>query len=338
MAPFMLDPNFCSIDEILMKRRALRRQLSNAEGLQDLRIAVLSGSTTDEIVNLLEVLLLSNGFRPVFHQSDYGRFYEDAVHDTQPLQDFKPDIVYLHTSYRNIQQMPPLDCTEAALIGYVEAELARYREIWDSLEANLSCQVIQNNFEMPPYPILGNMDAVAGGGHSRFIIHLNAAFAQEVARRSRLVLQDVLGISARFGLSRWFDWNRHFAYKILLTAEANLELARSLTSLARAMYGKSRKVLVLDLDNTLWGGVIGDDGVDNIQIGRETPMAEAYTAFQEYCLSLRNRGILLGSLLEEQRRDREVGTRTSGLHPQTRAYFLLQGELGAEAREYSSYC
>jgi predicted enzyme involved in methoxymalonyl-ACP biosynthesis len=67
----------------------------------------------------------------------------------------------------------------------------------------------------------------------------------------------------------------------------------SLTSLIRSTYGKSRKVLVLDLDNTLWGGVIGDDGVDKIQIGRETPIGEAYTAFQEYCLALRNRGILL---------------------------------------------
>ena len=70
-------------------------------------------------------------------------------------------------------------------------------------------------------------------------------------------------------------------------------MLRSLNSIIRAIYGKSRKVLVLDLDNTLWGGVIGDDGVDKILIGRETPQAEAYTAFQEYCLSLRDRGILL---------------------------------------------
>jgi FkbH-like protein len=87
--------------------------------------------------------------------------------------------------------------------------------------------------------------------------------------------------------------DRYFSYKILLTPEANLELARSLNSLVKALYGKSRKVLVLDLDNTLWGGVIGDDGVDQIQIGRETPVGEAYAAFQEYCLTLRSRGVLL---------------------------------------------
>jgi FkbH-like protein len=95
------------------------------------------------------------------------------------------------------------------------------------------------------------------------------------------------------GLERWFDWERWFSYKILNTAEASLAMARSLTSMVRGLYGRSRKVLVLDLDNTLWGGVIGDDGVDKIRIGRETPVAEAYTAFQEYCLSLRIRGVLL---------------------------------------------
>jgi FkbH-like protein len=289
----MLNLAFCSIDDILMQRRSLRRSLAAAEGLRDIRIAVLGGSTTDEIVNLLDIFLLSAGFRPVFHQSEYGRFYEEAVLDPQALIDFKPDIVYIHTSYRNIQSLPPLACIEADLAGFVEAELSRYRQIWNALATNLGCQVIQNNFEAPPYPLLGNMDAASPGGLGRFVMQLNLAFSQEAALRPRLLLQDVNGISARLGLRQWFDWDRYYSYKLLLTPEANLELARSLASLINALYGKSRKVLVLDLDNTLWGGVIGDDGVDQIQIGRETPVGEAYSAFQEYCLALRSRGVLL---------------------------------------------
>ncbi len=289
----MLNFYACAVDDILMKRRSLRRELASGPGLQELRIAVLGGSTTEELVNFLELLLLAEGFQPVFFQSEYGRFYDDAVHDSQALMDFKPQLVYVHTSCLNVRNLPPLACTEAELAGYVEAELARYREIWDSLEKKLGCQVIQNNFELPPYALLGNMDAVAAGGQSRFLLQLNLAFAEEAARRPKLLLQDVHGLSANLGLRQWFDWPRYFSYKILLTAEANLELARSLNALIRALYGKSRKVLVLDLDNTLWGGVIGDDGVDKIQIGRETPVAEAYTAFQEYCLALRNRGVLL---------------------------------------------
>jgi FkbH-like protein len=289
----MLDLDFCSADELVMRRNSLRRQLSATEGLRELRIAVLGGSTVDHLVNALELLLLANGFRPTFHKGEYGRFYEEAVHEAQRLAEFRPDLVYLHTSCRNIVNLPPVTCTEADLPGYVAAELNRYREIWDSLERNLGCQIVQNNFEAPPYPILGNMDGVAPGGQSRFLAMLNLAFAEEATRRPRLLLQDVHGISADLGLRHWFDWDRYFAYKILLQPEANLTLARSLNAIIRAVYGKSRKVLVLDLDNTLWGGVIGDDGVDKILIGRETPQAEAYTAFQEYCLSLRDRGILL---------------------------------------------
>ena len=289
----MLNFYACAVDDILMKRRSLRRELASRQGLQELRVAVLGGSTTEELVNFLELLLLAEGFQPVFHQSEYGRFYDDAVHDAQALIDFKPQLVYVHTSCLNVRNLPPLSSTEAELAGYVEAELTRYREIWDSLEKKLGCQVIQNNFELPSHALLGNMDAVAAGGQSRFLLQLNLSFAAEAARRPKLLLQDVQGISANLGLRHWFDWPRYFSYKILLTAEANLELARSLNALIRALYGKSRKVLVLDLDNTLWGGVIGDDGVDKIQIGRETPVAEAYTAFQEYCLALRNRGVLL---------------------------------------------
>jgi FkbH-like protein len=291
----MLDLDFAPIDQILKVRKTLKRDLAAAIGLHDLRIAVLGGSTTNEFVNLLELLLLYYGFRPTFYQSEYGQYYEDAVHNTQILGDFAPDIVYIHTSCLNLQNLPSLNASPPDNATYLNAELSRYREVWDSLDRSLGCQVIQNNFEMAPSALLGNMDAVAIGGRSRFLMELNVAFAIEAAGRPRLLLQDVHGISARFGLKHWFDWRRYFSYKLLLTAEANLELARSLSSMVRAVYGRTRKVLVLDLDNTLWGGVIGDDGVDKIQIGRETPVGEAYTAFQAYCLSLRNRGILLAA-------------------------------------------
>lgn len=282
-----------TVDELFRKRLGVRRQLSAVEGLQPLRIAVLGGTTTNEVVDLLELFLLESGFKPAFHQSEYGRFYEDAVQDPADLIAFKPDIVYLHTSCLNVQSVPPVHCSEEEFERYVEADANRYRQIWKSIEQNVSAQIIQNNFETPPYAVLGNFDAVSSGGAVRYFMALNMEFARAAAADSRLLLQDIHSLSSRMGTEQWFDWDRYFSYKILTTTEANVAIARSLTSLVRAVYGKSRKVLVLDLDNTLWGGVIGDDGVDKIQIGRETPVAEAYTAFQEYCLSLQRRGVLL---------------------------------------------
>src|ERR1700722_7031684 len=112
-----------SIDDLLLRRRSLRRQLSAAEGLQPVRIAVLGGSTTNEVVELLEIFLLASGFQPSFYQSEYGRFYEDAVLDPAALIAFAPDIVYLHTSRLNLRETPQVGASAADMRSAVDAEL-----------------------------------------------------------------------------------------------------------------------------------------------------------------------------------------------------------------------
>lgn len=291
--PSTMNPSSYSLNELLIKRRGLRRQFLTLHGLKDIRIAILGGTTTNELVDLLEVLLLQSGFRPTFFQTEYGRYYEDAVLQPDEIVAFKPDIAYVHTCSLNIRSFPPPSCTENQLLEYIEAEIARFRAIWRSLGERIGCQIIQNNFELPAQAVLGNLDAVSAGGATRFVSELNRQIAAEAAANPRLLMQDLSVIAARIGMDQWFDPERWFSYKIANTVEGTFAIARSLAALVGAIYGRSRKVLILDLDNTLWGGVIGDDGVDRILIGRETPLAEAYTAFQEYCLQLRNRGILL---------------------------------------------
>ena len=288
-----MDITVLSVEELLRKRKRLRRELLENAPLQPLRIAVLGGSTTNEIVDLLEILLLSEGFAPSFYQSEYNKYYEDAVLDSEPLQAFKPDIVYVHTHYLNIQQFPSVAASESDFASHLGAEVARFRNIWSSLHETVGCQIIQNNFEHPPFPILGNLDSVAYGGQTRFIYELNLELAKASQSNRKLLIQDLNAIAASVGLTRWFDWDRWHSYKILTTTEASFAIAKSLASMIGSMSGRVKKCLVLDLDNTLWGGVIGDDGLDKIQIGKETPVAEAYTAFQNYCLALRERGILL---------------------------------------------
>jgi FkbH-like protein len=295
-----------SLEEIFTRRKALKRRLSEREDLQSIRIAVLGGSTTNELVDLLELWLLENGFRPAFHQSEYGRYYDDAVHDSAALVAFRPDIVYVHTSVLNIRGFAPLESTHAEADECVRTEFNRFRAIWDAVAEKLGCLVIQNNFEFPPQAILGNLDG-ASPGRTWFVRELNREFALAAVSNPKLLLQDICSISARIGLAHWFDWTRYYSYKILTTPEGSRAIAVSLAAVVRAVYGKTRKVLVLDLDNTLWGGVIGDDGVEKIQIGRENPVAEAYTAFQEYALALRARGVLLAVCSKNDRAAAEQG-------------------------------
>ncbi len=114
------------------------------------------------------------------------------------------------------------------------------------------------------------------------------------------MIQDLNSLAATIGHAQWHDWTRWFSYKIPTTPEASLAIARSTAAIIAAIFGKSKKCLVLDLDNTLWGGIIGDVGRDRIDIGKETPLAEAYTAFQQYCLDLRGRGVLLAVCSKNQ--------------------------------------
>jgi FkbH-like protein len=206
--------------------------------------------------------------------------------------EFKPDIVFVYTSSANIQGWPLLDTSEPDLNAYIVAESMRFAAIWNGLQP-LGAVVVQNNFELPSQRLLGNYDAVSPTGRVRFINLLNTEFARAAAARTNLLIHDLNGVAASVGLKAFHDAGRWFSYKILTTPEGSLEVAKSAAAMVLAIYGRTRKCLVLDLDNTLWGGIIGDDGPEQIKIGRETAEAEAFTAFQEYCLQLRSRGILL---------------------------------------------
>ncbi len=299
-----------SLKELLLKRKALRRRLSSAEGLFPVRVAILSGSTTQELVDLLELRLLHSGFLPTLYQSDYGRFETEALHDPAALIAFRPDVVYVHTSVLNLSQQPQLNASSEVFQQRVEAELTRFERVWTALATTLSCTVIQNNFELPSLTPLGNLDQLHGS--SRFVLELNRQLMlAAAANHPNIILQDVHGLSARIGLDRWFDPVRYFSAKIVTTAEGSNALALSLAAIIRGLYGRARKVLVLDLDNTLWGGVIGDDGLGRIQIGRETPVAEAFTAFQRYCLTLREQGVLLAVCSKNE----EAVARSGFAHP-----------------------
>lgn len=285
----------CSLpaETLLRKRKALLRELSDRPGLLEVRIAILGGSTTSEVADLLELLLLDQGIRPILYQSEYNRYFEESVIDASRLMDFKPQIVYVHTSSVNIQEFPPLSTSEADRNAYISAEAMRFAAIWNALQETVGCVVIQNNFELPSSRVLGNLDAVNSAGHTRFIHSLNGELVREAGSHPKLLINDLNSIAAMLGLNHFHDPRRWFSYKLISTPAGSLEIAKSVAALVGSVYGRSRKCLVLDLDNTLWGGVIGDDDVENIKIGKETPEGEAYTAFQQYCLQLRERGILL---------------------------------------------
>ncbi len=279
---------------IIRKRKSLRRALLE-DGFPRIRkrIAVLGGSTTSDIVKTMELFLLDAGIQPEFYESEYAQYYQDAMFPPKALLDFRPDLVFIHTTGRNITAWPEPGDSPEAVNEKLEGELAKFRGIWASIREKFHCPILQNNFEKPFYRLLGNRDAWDPHGRTNFTARLNGAFAAYAQENQGFYLNDVDYLSADFGLHRWADpayWNM---YKYAMCFEAIPAFAFSAANIVKSLFGRNKKALALDLDNTLWGGVVGDDGVDGIEIGQETGVAQSYYEFQSYLKQLKSTGVLL---------------------------------------------
>ncbi|EJU29862.1 HAD-IIIC family phosphatase [Selenomonas sp. CM52] len=281
---------------LIRKQKSIRRELlaRKCVGYIDKRIAILCGSTTDDIKNVLELFLLEAGIRPQFYQSEYNKYYEDAVFGNPEMEAFQPEIIVVFTSVVNILARPVLGDSNDAVRDKHDAEMKRFTQIWEKLTAQYPAAIIiQNNMELSYETGLGNLDVVESYGMTRFIEQLNRSFADYAAMHDNFYLHDLHGLAARIGLSKWHDRFQYYAYKLAMSYDVIPEVSLGLAKIIKGVLGKNKKCLVLDLDNTLWGGIIGDDGMENIEIGHETPTAEAYTAFQQYVLDLKERGVIL---------------------------------------------
>ena len=281
-------------DVILQKYRSIKRDLLSLEVTRiKKRIAILGGFTTSYIKKSMELFLLKSGIEPIFYESEYNKFYEDAVYGNEELDSFAPEIVYICTSCMNLQYLPCVKDSKDDMDSKIEKEYNRFEKVWENVSKRYNAIIIQNNFDLYYENLLGNMDAYAYSGINAFIMTLNLKFADYARTHKGFYLNDIQLLSSKIGLRKWFDLNSYYAYKFSVALDSQPSLAYSVSKIIRSILGLSKKCLVLDLDNTLWGGVIGDDGLDGIQLGNETPIAEAYTTFQKYVLQLKERGIIL---------------------------------------------
>ncbi len=280
---------------ILKKKRSIKKELlASGTGRIKKKIAVLGGSTTNEIVNILELFLLDQGIEPEFYQSEYAQFWQDAVFGNEELSNFAPDIVYVHTTSRNLSLYDfSMSASEEQINEMLENQYRHFEEVWTNVKEKFGCPVIQNNFELPFYRILGNKDATDIHGKISFIRRLNEKFAEYARKNENFYINDINFISACYGLEKWHDTSAWYMYKYAMDTQAIPEFAYNLSNIIKSVFGKNRKMLMLDLDNTLWGGVVGDLGQQGIEIGHETGMAEGYTEFQRYVKAHKQLGVLL---------------------------------------------
>jgi FkbH-like protein len=283
---------------IMKKGKSLKKALL-ADGSQRIhkKIAVLGGSTTHDIIRILELFLLNYGIEPEFYESEYAQYWQDAMFPGQDLISFAPDVIYIHTSNRNITDYPEMGDSVEVIDQKLERTYQHFETMWKKLHELYHCVIIQNNFEAPFYRLLGNRDAYDPHGRLNFINRLNQKFADYAAGlkegEGTFYINDINYVSSCYGLDKWSDPQAWHMYKYALCIPAIPTLSFNIANIIKSVYGKNKKGLVLDLDNTLWGGVVGDDGVDGIEIGQETNLGQVYAEFQGYVKSQKELGVIL---------------------------------------------
>lgn len=266
-----------------------------AADLPRIKVAVLRNFTVEPIVPYIKVQCYQAGIRPEIYVGPYDAIQQEALDDRSGLYQFNPDIVVVAIRLHTFT--PQLISSFAAMTAddiesAVASTVDRMNQIVSAIRSRSSASILAHGFERAPAPAYGFLDAQLAMGQNTTIARLNREMADLLGRIGSAYLIDIDHILASVGYDNGLD-DRYWHMNRAPYAPPTLQrLASEYAIVARAIRGKNRKCLVLDCDNTLWGGVIGEDGMAGIKLGSAHP-GSAYRDFQSAVLDLYHRGILL---------------------------------------------
>ena len=279
--------------EIMQVDAALSKTVQTAHSsLDNLRLAVLAGSTVDHLLPSIRVAGLRRGLRIETCATGYRQYRHELVEPGSQLHERRPDVVLFSLVAEEFVGATPIATSADEADQVIDAAVQDLRGMWQRAQDNWQALVVQQSFLDVELPVFGGLDAVVPGAPARLVARLNAALADAAFKEGVLWL-DIARASARDGLDAWFDAARWLQAKMEIAPQAAMPYGDLLVRVIAAARGKSKKCLVLDLDNTLWGGVVGDDGIEGIVLGQGSGLGEAHLALQRYAKKLKDRGVIL---------------------------------------------
>ncbi len=259
--------------------------------LQPLRMALVGGGTPDFVADPLRAACVGCGILPELYVGGYGEFPREFLDPDSPLARFEPRIVIVLNTAHELLGKLVLGMDLAAIEALVERECHAMLSAATAFNERTGAEVVLHTLPTPNESELGTLAWKLPSTADNFLTRFNLKLGELAPPWLHLV--DAAGMAARMGTRQWFDPRFWFHAKQPMGFAAVPEWTGAVTALSLAILGRSRKVLVLDLDNTLWGGVVGDDGVEGLKLGEGTGDGEAFKAFQLHVQSLQQLGVLL---------------------------------------------
>jgi FkbH-like protein len=265
------------------------RKLDRSGCTAKLKVAVLADFATQQLAQLLDVLFVQAGIDATLHVADYGVMDQEVLDPKSELYALKPDVVFVLQCTQALRERHASIDGDRSSLGDLVARECQQR--WEMLRKHCGATIVQSLFALPTERPFGNYDRLVPESLTATTLRANARLT-EAARESNTLLLDVEALASWIGRKSFFDEKLWALGKTPCALEQLPWLAQGCVDIAATLRGRVVKCVILDLDNTLWGGVIGDDGVDGIALGHAGD-GEPFHRFQLYLRELKRRGIVL---------------------------------------------
>jgi FkbH-like protein len=271
-------------------------EIPAAKGDNPLSLAVIGSSTLEPLAACLDIKTRLDGFHSSTFVGGFNTYRQEALDQKSRLYKAELDVIVLSVDAWSVLDQLFLAtfvrASDKERISLQKSLVDSVASIVEVLEKNTSAIILANNFIVPVFSPLGIVDNKQKTGLRQFIDGANAALAERFIKSNRVFIVDLDSIASDFGKSRITNWNTWYRGSVPFSEDFTPMLADEYLRYIRALKGRTKKCIVLDLDNTLWGGIIGEDGLEGIKLSNTSPGIE-YVDFQRGLLSLYNRGVIL---------------------------------------------
>jgi FkbH-like protein len=269
---------------------AASRKPSAASPKPALKLALLSDAATQQFVPILKAILDRDGFSAEIYEGPFDAIELEAYDPSSRLYAFGPDVVVILNATQALRASFAKRNGSAA--NFADGFLEKTQSIWNAIQSRCSATVVQSNLALPLERHFGNYGLKVADSLYSVVHALNTGLAQKAREQNGVLLLDIEGVASYIGRKNFFDDRFWDMWKTFCSFDALPYIAQNLVDILMAMRGRVVKCMVLDLDNTLWGGVIGDDGLEGIKLSAHGE-GEAWHRFQCFLKELKQRGILL---------------------------------------------
>lgn len=269
-------------------KKNLKKDFSN---LKHLKIAILGDSATQFIKQAIQGLGYDEGFNLEIWEADFNQIERQVFDSSSELYEFNPEIVIIFQSSHKLLGKYNKIKPEQHL-KFASNELESISNVYSNLTSNLNAKVIYYNYTEIDDSVFGNY---ANKTRSSFLFQmrkLNYELMVLASETPNLYLCDLSSIQNLVGKSNFFQTSVYINTEMVLSLEVLPKVATKTLDLIKTINGIFKKCVILDLDNTTWGGIIGDDGLENIQVG-SLGIGKAFSEFQYWIKKLKNRGIIV---------------------------------------------